>query len=281
MTDLHEIVCQIEKLCQETWITHRFVGGVAYSGLLKDKTTFKVDVAARTVYLKKHRELPVFRDDGTVRDIDLMTFCPDQEKIASLKRMISRQALISGLGDKFPFVSVENAVFNDDKKHNKIFQFVYSVFIDGEDFGKGRVYLVYEGIREEISWQSLEPWMVVLEDGRKYTVRNPYGDLLGYLIRTPIGFKPKDREKLALMEPLVDETIKLGKSQGIDYFGDGYYGPWLNFFQKMATAGGTVGLKREIIKTYWDIFGTKLAHGKGPVAKVISRLGNQFTGIKQ
>lgn len=281
MTDLHEIVCQIEKLCQEAGITHRFVGGVAYSGLLTDKTTFKVDVATRTVRLKKHRQLPVFRDDGTVRDIDLITFCPNSEKIGDLKRMITRQALVSGLGDKFPFVSVENAVFNDDKKHNKIFQFVYSVFIDGQDFGRGRVYLVYESIREEISWRSLEPWTVILEDGRKYTVRNPYGDLLGYLIRTPIGFKPKDREKLALMEPLVDETIKLGKSQGIDYFGDDYYGPWLNFFQKMATAGGTVGLKREIIKTYWDIFGTKLAHGKGPVGKVISRLGNQFTGIKQ
>jgi hypothetical protein len=281
MIELHEIVCQIERLCQEMEIAHRFVGGVAYSGLLTSETSFKVSVPTKTVRLKNHRELPVFRDDGTVRDIDLVTFCPDPEKIAQLKKMISSQAVISGLGDKYPFVSVENAVFNNDKKHNKIFQFVYSVFIDGEDFGKGRVYLVYENIREEISWKSLEAWTIVLQDGKKYTVRNPYGDLLGYLVRTPIGFKPKDREKLALMEPLVDETIELGKKQGVDYFGDDYYGPWLNFFQKMATAGGTVGLKREIIKTYWDIFGTKLAHGKGPVAKVISRLGNQFTGIKQ
>lgn len=281
MIDLHEIVCRIDKLCLDEGIVHRFVGGVAYSGLLTEKTSFKIDVLKRTVQLKDHRKLPIFRDDGTVRDIDLITFCPEQDKIGILKKKLSEQAIETGLGDKFPFVSVENAVFNDDKKHNKIFQFVYSIFVEGEDFGKGRVYLVYENIREEISWKSLEAWTIVLEDGKKYTVRNPYGDLLGYLVRTPIGFKPKDKEKLALMEPLVDQTIEQGRKLGIDYFGDEYYGPWLNFFQKMATAGGSVGLKREIIKTYWDVFGTKLAHGKGPVAKVISKLGNQFTGIKQ
>lgn len=279
--DLHGIVSQIEAICQEEGVPHRFVGGVAYSGLLTEKTTFKIDVEKKTVILKNHLKLPVFRVDGTVRDIDLITFANDPDKLSRLKERFVRLALESGLRSKFPFISVENAIFNNDKKHNKVFQFVCSISIEGQAFGKGKVYLVYENISEEISWESLEAWTVKLEDGTSYTVRNPYGDLLGYLVRTPIGFKPKDRQKLALMEPLVDKTIEAGREAGIDYFSDRYYGPWLNFFQKMASAGGRVGLKREIIKTYWDIFGTKLAHGKGPVAKVISRLGNQFTGIKQ
>lgn len=281
MTDLHGIVSRIESICREEGVPHRFVGGVAYSGLLTEKTTFRIDVRKKTVVLKNHLNLPVFRADGTVRDIDLITFASDPQKLSRLKERFIQLASESDLGNRFPFISVENAIFNNDKKHNKVFQFVCSISIEGSDFGRGKAYLVYENISKEISWESLEAWTMKLEDGTSYTVRNPYGDLLGYLVRTPIGFKPKDREKLALMEPLVDKTIEEGKKAGIDYFSDQYYGPWLNFFQKMASAGGRVGLKREIIKTYWDIFGTKLAHGKGPVAKVISRLGNQFTGIKQ
>lgn len=281
MTDLHEIVCQIEKFCEDQQITHRFVGGVAYSGLFKKETKFEVDVERKIVHLKDHCDLPIFRDDGTVRDIDLITFCRDWGKIAKLKKQFALQAKTSGLGGKFPYISVENAIFEGDKKQNKLFQFVCSILIEGEEFGKGKAFLVYEDIKEEISWKSLEAWTVVLRDGRRYTVRNPYGDLLGYLVRTPIGFRVKDREKLALMEPLIDKTIELGRKAGIDYFSDDYYGPWLSFFQKMTTAGGTVGFKRDIIKTYWDVFGTKFAHGKGPVAKVIAKLGNQFTGVKQ
>ena len=78
---MEEMVLDLELFCKNNDINHRFVGGISYGGLLNDKTVYTIDISNRKIELKKHNPVTLLRDDGTVRDIDIIFFTQNQSDI--------------------------------------------------------------------------------------------------------------------------------------------------------------------------------------------------------
>ncbi len=272
---MEEMVQQIEEFGKQHHISHRFVGGISYGGLLNDRTTYTIDVLNREVYLKRHNPLTLLREDGTVRDLDLIFLTQNQTEIRRLKEFIRELKWKTRNKISFtPSISIEGVRSIDDKtKTEQFFQYVTEIGLKN-----GRYYLWFDEIKEKISAESLEAWTVVLENGMRYTTRNPLADYYAYQFRSPSGVKLKDIEKVKLLKKLSNAVIKEGLAVSITYTSKRYYQPWQSFIRKLQKSTLPAVLsKRAILAWYWETLGTSFAHGKGVLGKILFGIFNTVT----
>ena len=272
---MEDMLKEIEEYGKNHAIQHRFVGGVSYGGLLNDSTTCMVDPLNHEVRLKKHNQLTLLREDGTVRDIDLIFFTQNQTEIRKLKEFIKELKWKTRSQISFtPSISVEGMrTFNDKDKRGQFFQYVTEIGIKNNQY-----YLLFDEIKEKISAESLEPWTVVLENGTRYTTRNPIADYYAYQFRSPSGVKQKDIEKVKHLKKLAAEVVREGLKHSIGYNSKQYYQPWSNYINKLQKSTLPAVLsKRAILAWYWQTLGTPLAHGKGFIGKAIFGIFNTIT----
>ncbi len=264
---LEQTIGRIEKYALKHQLNHRFVGGVSFGGLLNKHTTYDISIKDKKILLYHHNPLTVIRNDKSIRDIDLIYFSEDKEKKQQFEQFISELEKSSQV---FPDISAEPAVYTTISKRNHLFQFLtaYEVVAD-------TLFLTFDVISQKITWQSVEPWTVVLENGLYYTVRNPIADYYAYLFRSPAGLKPKDKEKIIFLKKLADTVIAEGKKQKINYQSLEYYLPWQQYMKKLKqTKNIRAKAKIYFMKIYWQTIGKYLAHSKMVV------LTNNFTGTK-
>lgn len=270
---LESIIEQIEIYANQNNIDHRFVGGVSFGGLLNEKTTCKIDLNKKTIYLKRHNTISLERSDHTIRDIDLISFCDDAGKIKGLKKFIKK--LKKHSKRPFPDVSIEAAIHTKFKNRKYLFQFVTAYEIIGN-----RLYLAFDEILQNISWKSVEPWYVVLETGLTYTVRNPIADYYAYYFRSPAGIKPKDEKKIVFVKKLADALISEGKKhkpRPIDYLSGAYYGHWKDYIEQLHSTKNTFTKSKIILmRLYWQTIGNILGH-----SQLLAGFSTQFTGVRQ
>lgn len=270
-TSFEQIISAIETYCNQHTLNHRFVGGVSFGGLLNDKTTAEINIEGKTVRLKKHNQETLFRKDKTIRDIDVIFFCGDKHKLSKFASFIADLRKNAPKTEIFPDISYEPTIYPTFGKRNHFAQFVTALEVDE----KNNVYLAFDDVRQKISWESVEPWTVILEDGMKFTVRNPIADYYAYIFRSPAGPKPKDEKKLRYVKKLADAVIALGKDSNIDYNSQTYYGAWQTYIEKLnKTENPMTNTKKFWLKVYWLTIGTLFAH-------IFTRSGNNFTGVKQ
>lgn len=276
---LSKVILAIEQYCRKKNIIHRFVGGVSYGGLLNKHTTYTIDIAEKTVRLSLHNPLSLMRIDGTIRDIDLIIFCPAKKESSHLKNYIyEMESIAAKAHTPFPVVSIENAIYEPEIR-NTTAQFVTAIEITKHN----DLFLTFDDITQRISWESLEPWQVILEDGTSFTTRNPIADYYAYQVRAPGGIKPKDREKIKWLKKLSESVIDEGKKYEptTDYTSDMYYGSWKEYMKRLdGTSHVRIRIKKFLLALYWHTIGTTLAHGKG-LLRYILVFSNQFTGVKQ
>jgi hypothetical protein len=271
------IITAIEAYCKKNSIDHRFVGSVSFGGLLTKETTYTISLKKRLIQLRKHKPLTLLREDNTIRDIDMILFCTDKEKIQKLKSFLEQVKKHFGKQEAFPLISVEATIYPAFGKRKKLLQFVTALEVDEKD----QLYLAFENVREKISWKSVESWQIVLEGGVTYTTRNPIADYYAYFFRSPSGIKPKDLDKIILLEKLKNAMIAEGEKYHIDYLSDEYFGNWKEFIENLqSTKTLSILAKKQVVKLYWQTIGTTIAHGKG-LGKIFLSLSNQFTGVKQ
>lgn len=275
---LTEIIQKIETYCLIEKIDHRFVGGVSYGGLLNEKTHLKIDLPNKEVELVNHNPLTMVRDDHTLRDIDLIFLTTEPKKIFELKKFIAalKREVRPAIGQT-PSISFEGPVPRRVTKPKGFLRFVTVIEIQ-----KTALFLRFDTIRQQISRTSLEPWTVILEDGLRFTTRNPIADYFAYQFRSPSGVKPKDQEKLIHLEKVVRLMVIEGKKYDIDFFSKEYYKPWLKYQNKLAKNQSiSVTSTKMLTSWYWSTIGTDLAHGKGIVRKSILAFFNLVTRLRQ
>lgn len=274
-TIMEEMIADLESFGNQNGINHRFVGGISYGGLLNDKTTYSIDVLKREITLNKHNQPTLLRDDGTVRDIDLIFLTQNQSKIIKLKEHVRDLKWKTRNKISFtPSISIEGVRSIDDKqKTGQFFQYVSEIGIK-----KGQHYLMFDEIREKISVDSLEPWTVILENGLRFTTRNPLADYYAYQFRSPSGIKQKDVEKVKLLKKLSAQVAKEGVASAIYYNSKQYYLSWQQYIRKLQRSTLPAVLsKRAILAWYWQTIGTSFSHGKGVLGKAIFGIFNTVT----
>lgn len=273
--ELRKTLKSIETYCKKNEIDHRFVGGVSFGGLLNEHTTYDINQKQRIITLSHHNELQLFRSDGSTKDIDMILFCPDQGKLLAFKSFLLQLERDAWRQKQlFPIVSYENAIYPHHPQRNVITQFVSALEVDQDN----RVFLTFDDAKQEISWESLHPWTVILadQDATNLTVRNPIADFYAYHFRSPGGLKPKDEKKIIYLQKLTKELLHYFPEYDI------MYEPWRAFIKQLEkTKNGRIQLKIVITKLYWATIGTTLSHGKGVIGLVTRYLMNQFTGVRQ
>lgn len=281
-SSLNNIIQTIEKYCNKEQLNHRFVGGVSFGGLVNKQTQYIINLEKKTITLHDHNPLLLMRSDDSIRDIDIIFFCNDNKKLLDFKKfLIDLEREAQKKKQLFPYISVENAIYDTLGIRNPINQFVTALEIDK----KGNIYLTFDELQQEISWMSLEPWLLILEDKTEYTVRNPIADYYAYIFRSPGGIKPKDEQKVFVLKKLKEDIVMLGlehQPQKINFDSDEYYKTWEKYIDKLNKSTSLrIRLKIAFMWLYWRTLGTPLTHGRGLLGKSISPFFNQFTGIKQ
>ncbi len=274
-TIMEEMIVDIESFGKENGIKHRFVGGISYGGLLNDKTTYEISVLKREIKLKKHNQPTLLREDGTVRDIDIIFLTQNQAKITKLKEYVRKLKWKTRNKISFtPSISIEGVrILDDRQKSGKFFQYVTEIGIK-----KGQHYLMFDEIKEKISIDSLEPWTVILENDVRFTTRNPLADYYAYQFRSPSGVKQKDIDKVRLLKKLSAQVIREGVKNSIFYNSKQYYQSWQQYIRKLQRSTLPAVLsKRAILAWYWQTIGTSFSHGKGVLGKAIFGIFNTLT----
>lgn len=272
---MEEMVLDLEEFCKTNHINHRFVGGISYGGLLNDKTTYLINVPNREIQLKKHNPVTLLREDGTVRDIDLIFLTQNQTDIKKLKEYVRDLKWKTRNKISFtPSISIEGVrQINEKEKAGQFFQYVTEIGIKN-----GRYFLMFDEVKEGITVESLEPWSVVLENGVRYTTRNPLADYYAYQFRSPSGVKQKDIDKVKLLKKLSSQVVKEGLKNSVAYNSKQYYQSWQQYIRKLQRSTLPAVLsKRAILAWYWQTLGTSFAHGKGLLGKAIFGLYNTVT----
>lgn len=300
-----QTLLETEFLCTNQRVDHRFVGGTV-TGLFKYNrdtglldTRMDVDPVKREIRLALTNRPRMFRENGTVTDVDFVCLCPDESKMEIINggfRNIARQT--SRLGYRPPYVSAEFVRrFNSEHQNGTLFQRnikerlkqMVTVF---EIDQNGQLYLGLDPVRVPISRESVAPWHLIDEDsGLKITTFNPYAHALCYGIRMAIGnsgYKQKDvlpdpsyngQNKIDIVSRMAEEFARQyqGKT-GRDIREE--YQDWHEYRWLLATSGdGWTTIKRRIGKLYWDHGGGDLSQGNGgPLIQKISTLSNRFTG---
>lgn len=269
-----DLLLHLEQFCTRNDISHRFVGSASYGGLLNNQTSYTIDVVKKRIYLKNYNQVGFIRKDNSIRDIDIILFTNNDRKIQLLKKYIRELQKQLRLSVQ---ISLENAIYPMHGKRSQLLQLVTSFEVDEQD----SLYLTFDSIQQQISWKSVEPWQVILGKNLSYTTRNPIADFYAYQFRSPGGIKPKDQEKVALLNALVDVIIKSGRQHAINYNSKLYYAPWKTFIHSLTHSKNLqITLKKYFITSYWHTIGTYVAHGKG-LSTILLPFSNQFTGIKQ
>ncbi len=266
------MIREIEDFCHKNAVDHRFVGGVSYGGLLNAKTRYTIDIRNRTIRLTNHNPLVLLRADGTVRDIDIVFFTLESATITKLKRFIEKLKWDTRRKISFtPSISFEGPIpFTGETISDKFLQYVTEIGVKN-----GTYYLVFDQVVQPISYASLEPWTLVLSDGLTFTTRNPIADYFAYQFRSPSGIKPKDVEKLKHLKKLADTVIRHGKKYHVDYRSTQYYKPWKEYIARLSRSTlPSVRSKRIITHWYWNTLGTRFAHGRGLLGKLLLGLYN-------
>ncbi len=273
---LHEMVAEIEGFAKSHELNHRFVGGVSFGGLLNEETTYEIDIEKRHIKLKNYSELQLIRSDKSVKDIDLIVLTQRVKRVHQLRTFLEKLKWSVRLKIGFtPPISYEG-LFDKNNQPTGLLEYVTTIHV-----ADAQPYLVFDKVRQRISWDTLEPWTLELENGLNYTVRNPIADYWAYQFRSPAGLKPKDIEKIVHLHKLVQAIVREGKRYGIDYADDAHYGTWQTFVAELASSTiPSVKTKRAITKWYWSTLGTTFAHGRGIIGKPIFALFNLINRLK-
>lgn len=280
-----DVMHMVERYCTEHVLNHRIVGGTL-TNLIGPETGYVVDPGNKRIKLISPNRPTLRRSDNTVKDMDVVAFTPDQDKLEAAKatfRTWAKEAKRAGI--QFPNISIEGAWYPDGPNRNKLKQLVSAFAIDK----LGQPHLVFGNIDQPIDPRSIDPWTVDTGYGQ-ITTLHPVAHDLCYRLRVPSGLKKKDREimgrdqngkpysKMTLLRNFAARTtLAEEKKLGINNT-TGLFDSWLEYIDALHSSSDTLTrVKARITGLYWDTIGTQVSHGAGPFGW-LSTLSDRMNG---
>ncbi len=247
-----------------------FVGGVISSQIKPETQIGMVHPESRTFSLYQAEPPSVKRENGSVRDVDILALCPYQDYFEDAKAELKRN--FKGVP-----ITIEGIRYPYWPERKKLTQFVVGTDADG----MGRLFLAFDDIKVEVDPETLAPWGLITEYGI-LPVFNPVTHLFRYFVRVPSGLKPKDKEKVPLLAKLAIDFIKQSMTQDEITNFLRQYDNWEEFSERLGGADDTrklwTRLKIWATRTYWNTIGESVSNGTGKIGRVLGKLSDKFSG---
>lgn len=196
------------------------LGGIVTSAITHEDTHMLHD--ARRVLAAEESALPLRRDNGTLRDIDILIKDRLEDEEASLIVKTVREAVRDKLEvSVFGLDEYKIALGAIDRVRMSVKDWTSRRTLDSDGTIRQELY----PISQELPARSFEPYHLVLPDSEdEISMFSPAGHMLAYKMRSISGERYKDREKIAKMEHIIygDEYLK-------EQFHDGPFEPWQRF----------------------------------------------------
>lgn len=254
-------------------VPYVFVGGAVSARVGPDTTLGRVNTVSQTFSLDHAKQYNTKRADGTVRDVDVISFCEDPVMFRVMEEDMRRA---------FPDVpiSIEPMHYPHWPKRSKLKQFVVGNDVNPD----GSIDFVFDDLRQTMPSEAFDVWRLQTDEGDMLPVFNPATHAMRYLVRVPSGLKPKDDgEKLASLMRLADEFAqRIGELDPVkdDVYFTAIYEPWLSFIAacQEVPAYRLTGIKTRIDRLFWNTIGEAMGNGRGPIGKLTAKLGSKFSG---
>lgn len=162
---------------------HRVLGGIAAHAILGSK---RIDYTSQSIFIPRDIHLNNYRENGTLRDIDILHIGSQQDLVAAKKRI--EQTLDGRLvSSVFPLIPEGNRWS------------LQRLFLTERVLDNQRNYSLRLGrIVTRIPKSTYNGWSVHYEDNNDalFQTISPVSILGGYTVRSITGIRPKDQEKV-------------------------------------------------------------------------------------
>ncbi len=262
MTDnrsCYEVIDGLDKAIRETLTPSQqyfVLGGIATAAINHPESVF--DHQTDHLIAAPESTVPVLRDNGTRRDVDMLVLdvlSPDQA--TAIKRVVS-----AAVGDALE-VSVFGLSPHRDMTTVRRLGRSLTAWTSERTIDDNGI-LRYElfPLEQIVSQESYSPWTLELPSGEGVAIFNPAAHMLAYYLRSISGLRAKDVSKVDAMryrvmgEPIFQQQI--------------FDGP-LQSWWEMANDIGRLGDRKSIDRLLEEKHGTKLeleaAHWRGKLLK--------------
>lgn len=191
ITQLSETLPIIQPLIYKEDMGMVYVGGLPTDFLLSPGAT--IDLDHKIVNVEGDVTAPLFRSNGTLRDIDLVCFTDDVAVLRRLNDTIRNTLLESGRLDEIPKISISG--YEKDIRSNSYLQLVSQ--ISRKD---NQTHLSLGPIHEAIEASVFEESWTILHNELALPIHHPIIHMSNYRIRSLAGLRPKDKEKINRLE---------------------------------------------------------------------------------
>jgi hypothetical protein len=204
--DCYEIAANLDGVLRAADIDDYYLVGGMASGPLSEGD-YELDLAERAIIAGQNTTLPVFRENGTRRDIDVLVLSTDEDRIQRAAQAVG------GLIDDALEVSVFGVEPHADlmtrgSRLARLFKdFLSHRTIDEE----GGHHYVLGPIDQAVSEESYEPWQLVTPGGDTFQVMHPVAQLYCYDMRSLSGPRTKDAAKVAQLRANVMENPAMAR----------------------------------------------------------------------
>lgn len=223
-------------------IQHAFVGGTV-ANLIGENTTAIVDVQNKSITLQNGENPSMIRENGTVRDLDILIFTKEEDALTKSRQAIGDLAEESqAQGLAYPPISIEAAYQPDwNRKRNR-----WTQLVTMEEFDLlGNLFLTYGHTKQQVDHDTLQTWTY---NTNGLSVRSfPPGALWRrYTFRVASGVKSKDKAKVEQLKRFDDQTKD---EVPIDY------SSWDSYADKLFNHADplTKFIKSPFTKIWWSI----------------------------
>ena len=181
------------ELARELNDTNYYIVGGVVSNLLADRET-TYDFTNRIVTPRPNIELSNYRNDGTLRDLDILILSPLSSNHLKYLEKVVFQA-VDGLLVPSIFGLKEHEENRNRVKAN-LLDWVSRRTIDENGVLRYELF----PISQEVSRKSFDPWYFQTKFNSKLTpMLHPVGHLSAYYIRSISGLRSRDQQKVELM----------------------------------------------------------------------------------
>lgn len=275
---LRQAIYTVQEVGKRHGFLITIVGGAMVRLISNSTKIQKIDTKSKKIYLSGAENPGVSREEDptTKVDIDAIAFSTNSNPFTMTVKQqfedLQKELKSFELDNNFPAISIEPVFYHPPfAEPNSITQFVSSV----EKYQHSSSYIFRLGnATQKIHPESLAIWtLYFLDTKEEISTLCPPAIQGRYAIR---GFskKPKDVEKIWGKNSAFSGYVKNFNFQTkhtlVQYFLD-----WNIFEEKIQKDHHPLMIiKRTLWKVYWATIGTYLAHGTGPIGKILLPLGN-------